>query len=86
MLEVYKTGSLREAAQNLSLTESAASKTLKELEAELGVALFLRSKLGTTPTDAGRRFAGYAANAVESLRIGASMARPMRHPSTWRCA
>ncbi|WP_420227362.1 LysR family transcriptional regulator [Pigmentiphaga litoralis] len=40
MLEVYKTGSLREAAQNLSVTESAASKTLKELETELGVVLF----------------------------------------------
>ncbi|AZG06521.1 LysR family transcriptional regulator [Pigmentiphaga sp. H8] len=75
MLEVMRTHSLRDAAHALHVTESAASKTLRELEAELGVTLFQRSKLGTVPTEAGEKFARHAASAVEALRWGAASAR-----------
>lgn len=75
MLEVMRTRSLRDAARALHVTESAASKTLRELEAELGVVLFQRSKLGTVPTEAGDKFARHAASAVEALRWGAASAR-----------
>jgi DNA-binding transcriptional LysR family regulator len=47
-------GSMRRAAESLSVTQPAASAMLKEVESQLGIALFARSHAGVTPTDGGR--------------------------------
>ena len=74
LLEVARCGSARAAARTLCVTESAVSKTLKELETELDLRLFERSKSGMSITEAGLRFANYAESAVQALRIGMSSA------------
>lgn len=77
-LEVARTGSVRGAADALFVTESAISKTLRELEESLGVRLFERTKKGMTLTEAGRQFATYAQTALDALHTGVSVASGAR--------
>ena len=74
-LEVARSGSMRRTADALCITTSAVSKTLRELETELGVRLFDRSRTGMPLTDAGRHFASYASNALDTLQTGLSVAK-----------
>lgn len=50
------TRSLRKAAQALGISQSAATKALRELERGLDARLFTRSALGVAPTDQGTAF------------------------------
>ena len=52
-LKVYESGNISLAAQELFLTSSALSKTIRELESEFGCQLFTRTKNGLVPTEAG---------------------------------
>jgi DNA-binding transcriptional LysR family regulator len=52
---VVETGSLREAARILHVSHSGLSKSLKALEDELAVRLFMPSGRGIVVTDAGQR-------------------------------
>ena len=54
--EIAKTGSIRQAAQKLYISQQALSETLKMLENELGFQVFQRSNKGVVPTEAGRIF------------------------------
>lgn len=53
LTEVQARGSLRAAAQSLSLTQPALSKALAEIEAAFGFPLFLRTPRGLKPTAQG---------------------------------
>ena len=53
-------GSLSRAAQQLFIAQSALSKQMAELEAELGAQLLLRSRNGVAMTEAGKVFYEYA--------------------------
>ena len=54
IVEIAKTGSLTKASQNKHVTLSAISQSLSSLEAELGISLFTRSRMGAVPTPEGR--------------------------------
>jgi len=43
-LEIYNQKSIKKAAEKLIISPQAVSKTIKEIEEELGVKLFLRGK------------------------------------------
>jgi LysR family pca operon transcriptional activator len=73
-LDVARTGSVRATADALCVTESAVSKTLRELQDLLGVQLFERSKTGMALTESGKRFTDYAHTALEALRSGVALA------------
>jgi len=47
-------GSMRKAAESLNMSQPAASAMLKEIESQLGMTLFARSRTGVTPTEAAR--------------------------------
>lgn len=49
-----ETGSLRSAARRLDLSQPALTKTVRELERELGAALLMRSSKGVVPTAQGK--------------------------------
>lgn len=53
-------GSLRKAAMDLSMTQSAASKALAEIETMMGGVLFERTRVGIVPNDLGRCVIRYA--------------------------
>lgn len=67
-------GQVSRAAIELSVSQSAVTAAIRELEAVLGVRLFQRSSLGMTLTKAGRRFlaSGYdvIAKVEDSLLTG----------------
>ena len=54
---VYTTGSLRDAAQALNVTQSAASQQLAKLEREIGSQLFVRRHKGLVATPASQALA-----------------------------
>ena len=53
LLAISRTGSLTAAAQLLGMDQSTAGRRLAALEADLGAILFVRSKTGLAPTEAG---------------------------------
>lgn len=68
LLTVQETGSLQEASRILHVTQPALSRAIKELEAELGVMLLVRSNRGVTLTAYGERLLVHARHALEDLR------------------
>jgi LysR family pca operon transcriptional activator len=69
-LAVTQLGSVQRAADSLSITQPAVSKTIGELESILGVRLFERGRRGAVPTREGRLFAPHASACVAALREG----------------
>lgn len=63
-LAITAHGSFLEAARQSHLTQSTVSARIQRLEAELGVALFVRNRAGASLTPAGRRFLDYAKRLV----------------------
>ena len=56
VVEVAKCGSISRAAQNLYISQSNLSTSIKTLETELGYAIFLRSNQGVSLTPEGKLF------------------------------
>ncbi|MGE7184617.1 LysR family transcriptional regulator [Peribacillus sp. NPDC006672] len=54
IVEVTKTRSISIAAKNLHVSQSTISKAITNLEQELGINLFTRSRLGAIPTAEGK--------------------------------
>jgi len=53
LVEVAKTGSVSTAGKNLHLSQSGVSQTITQIEEELKVKIFKRSRFGVTLTEAG---------------------------------
>jgi DNA-binding transcriptional LysR family regulator len=64
ILAIAANGSFLEAAKRLHITQSTASVRIQNLEADLGVRLFVRSRAGATLTPEGRRFLQHAKTLV----------------------
>lgn len=67
-LAVAERGSIRAAARQLGVTQPAVTRTVRELEADLGVPLVVRSTHGVELTDYGRAFRVRARLLVEESR------------------
>jgi LysR family transcriptional regulator of abg operon len=67
-LAVVDAGSLRAAARELRVTQPALTKSVRQLEQELGAPLVTRSVRGAMPTDAGRAFLARARAVSADLR------------------
>ena len=59
-VEVARLGSLNKAAEALLIAQPNLSRSVKELEAELGITIFTRSAKGMVLTPDGEEFIGYA--------------------------
>lgn len=59
-VEIEKTHSITQAAENLYMAQPNLSKAIKELENTLGITIFRRTAKGVIPTDQGIKFLGYA--------------------------
>ena len=66
--QVRASGSLLAAAGELAMTQPAISKSLHELESQVGGPLFVRGKRGVVLTELGRRFEPHAASMLAELR------------------
>ena len=65
LVAAVETGSLRSAARRLDLSQPALTKTVRELELELGASLLMRSSKGVLPTAQGKLL---FAQALKTLR------------------
>lgn len=68
--EVAEAGNISLAAENLYLSQSAVSQSVKQLEQQLGTRLFLRSPRGVTLTEDGRLLFEYVRSAMGLLETG----------------
>jgi DNA-binding transcriptional LysR family regulator len=65
---VRETGSLRRAADKLNMTQSAATKSLRELEENLGTKLFRRTSAGMAILPPGEAFANDCRTVLSDIR------------------
>jgi DNA-binding transcriptional LysR family regulator len=68
MVAVVERGSLRAAARHLDLAQSALTRSIRELERELGSTLFERDARGMVLTPVGKLFYRRASSALNDLR------------------
>lgn len=69
-LDIADTEHLTQSAQNLFVTQSTLSHGLRQLEQELGVALFDRLGRGLKLSQAGAEFRVYASRALQEIEAG----------------
>ncbi|MBV6494305.1 MAG: HTH-type transcriptional regulator GltC [Turneriella sp.] len=74
--EIYLSGSITQAAENLSITQPALSQQMALLERELKVELLERSKNGVRLTRAGEIFAFYAQEIMRKVGELSDALRP----------
>ncbi|MDP2739730.1 MAG: LysR family transcriptional regulator [Pseudorhodobacter sp.] len=72
---VCRTGSTLAAARDLDLTQGAVSRLVMNLEAQLGVALFLRQRRRLVPTEAALAYAREIGRAMDLISRGAMRVR-----------
>lgn len=75
-VEVEKTGSITQAADNLFMGQPNLSKAIKELEETLGIVIFKRSSKGVIPTNKGKEFLSYAKNILSQIDEMESLYKP----------
>lgn len=63
-VETYRCGSISKAAQKLYQAQPNLSSVIKDLEGEIGIQIFHRTKAGVVPTEAGEEFLAYASDIV----------------------
>ena len=80
LMTVMQSGSMRKAAQSLSVTQPAISRSIAELEHALGVRLLERHRQGIEATDYGRALLDCGVAVFDELRHYADI-RIM--PSRW---
>lgn len=68
IMEILKFGSINKAAQNLFVSQSSISNSIRELEEELGIHIFKRSNRGILLTDDGHDFLNYIRPIVEQQK------------------
>ncbi|WIY54573.1 pca operon transcription factor PcaQ [Devosia sp. YIM 151766] len=83
-LEVARLRSMVNAADALNISQPAATKTVQELEAVLGGALFDRTRRRLALTPFGEVFYRYASTSIAALRQGIDAARGAREAALVR--
>ena len=78
LVEVYKTKSITNAASNLHIAQQGVSKTLSNLEAELGCVLFIRSRKGVQFTEIGEQIVIDAQEILEKVEKMKNHALPVK--------
>ena len=65
--EVANSGNITHASQKLNISQPAISKSIKNLEEQLGGDLFVRTKKGVILTEEGKTFYEHIKNAIECI-------------------
>lgn len=69
VIQVAESGSLTAAAQRLFITQPSLSKSIAELEDEMSITIFNRSRTGAELTEDGTRFLAYARQVIEQADL-----------------
>lgn len=65
VIQVAESGSLTAAAEKLFVAQPSLSKAVSELEREMDITIFTRSRTGVVPTEEGMRFLSRARQVIE---------------------
>ena len=68
-VEVAKAGSLNKAAENLLIAAPNVSRSIKELEADIGISIFERTAKGMELTPEGEEFINYAKGILNQIEV-----------------
>ncbi len=74
-VEVERTGSITEAAENLYITQPSLSKAIREFESSCGVTIFERTPRGVIPTAKGRNLLEHARAILKQVSEIETLAR-----------
>jgi len=77
--ETARFNSFSTAAQHLYISQSAISQCIHQLENELGVQLFVRTRRGVSLTNEGRLLFSKVENAINSIEQGENQLERLRH-------
>lgn len=69
LLEVARQGSINKAAKSLFVSQPSISRSISELEKELGITLFVRTNEGVSLSEEGKEFLHYAKRVVKHADI-----------------
>ena len=69
VITIAETGSFTMAANKLFITQPSLSKTIGELEKEMGIAIFNRGNKGVYLSEDGTKFLSYARQVVEQADL-----------------
>lgn len=69
VVSIANNKSMNKAAAELYITQPSLSSTIKDLENEIGVDLFVRSNRGIVITPEGEEFLGYARQMIDNYRL-----------------
>ena len=67
---VANNGNITKASEELNISQPAISKSIKNLEEQLGGPLFVRTKRGVVLTEEGKEFYNYIKQAIEFINNG----------------
>lgn len=77
--ETARFNSFSTAAQHLFISQSAISQCIHQLESELGVQLFVRTRRGVSLTNEGKLLFQKVENAINSIEQGENQLERLRH-------
>lgn len=69
VLTTAEIGSITEAAKKLFISQPSLSNSIKETEKEIGITIFIRSRMGITLTKEGMEFLGYARQVLQQMEL-----------------
>ena len=69
VIAVAETKSITKAAGILYISQPSLSNAIKDLEAEIGIVIFARSRTGVTLTKDGMEFLGYARQVLQQMEL-----------------
>ncbi len=69
VIEIAECGSVNRAAQKLYLAQPSLSKAVADLEKELGITIFCRSRKGVYLSEEGTKFLSYARQVTEQAQL-----------------
>ena len=69
IIQTVQYGSISTAAQKLFITQPSLSKSISELEKEMGITIFYRSNRGVCLSEDGTKFLSYARQVVEQAEL-----------------
>lgn len=84
-LEVAKTKSITQAAENLFMAQPNLSKAIKELEASLNITIFERSTRGVVPTAEGAAFLDSAQRIMSEIKQMEQISKSVSYNSLCVC-
>ena len=67
IIKVAELTSITEASKQLHISQPSLSGAIKDVEKEIGITIFQRSRLGVVTTPEGLEFLGYARQVVEPM-------------------